>query len=123
MKQVIFLLTLATAFGFYAGMAMASEPVMAQKMAENQVQQQQQIYGSQLMTQQERMEFRAKMRAAKTAEERQKIREEHHAQMQERAKEKGVTLPDVAPGQGMMRDSGMGQGMGPGMGMGRGGGK
>ena len=78
----------------------------------------QDIYGSQLMTMQERNEHRAKMRAAKTAEERERIRAEHHEQMKVRAKERGVTLPDAPP-------AGRGPGMGPGGGgggMGSGGG-
>jgi hypothetical protein len=71
-----------------------------------------QIYGSQLMTQQERNEYRARMRAAKTVQEREQIRNEHHERMKERAKERGVTLPDTPPPRGM------GGGMGPGGGMG-----
>ena len=74
------------------------------------------IYGSQMMTNQERMEQRTKMNAAKTAQEREQVRLEHHEQMQLRAKERGVTLPDTPPAQG----SGMRQGMGPGGGMGGG---
>lgn len=61
---------------------------------------QERIYGSQLMTQQERNEYRARMRAAKTAEERERIRAEHHAAMQARAKERGVTLPEEPPARG-----------------------
>jgi len=68
--------------------------------------QDEQIYGSQLMTQQERIEYRTKMRAAKTAQEREQIRNEYHEQLKERAKESGVTLPDEPPGRG--------GGMGPG---------
>jgi len=83
----------------------------------------QDIYGSQLMTQQERNEYRNRMRAAKTAQERERIRNEHHEQMQVRAKERGVTLPDAPPAN---RGPGMGPGgggMGPGGGgMGPGGG-
>jgi len=75
----------------------------------------QDIYGSQLMTVQERAEHRNKMRAAKTAEERERIRAEHHEQMKVRAKERGVTLPDVPP-------AGRGPGAGPGPGPGPGGG-
>ncbi len=76
-----------------------------------------QIYGSQLMTQQERNEYRTRMRAAKTAEEREQIRKEHHEQMKTRAKEKGVTLPDEPPARGMGGGMGPGGGgMGPGMG-------
>ena len=75
-----------------------------------------QVYGSQLMTQQERMEHRAKMQSFKTMEERHRYRMEHHEKMQERAKQQGVTLPD-AP---MPRNKGMGNGPGGGMGGGRG---
>lgn len=74
------------------------------------------IYGSQLMTNQERMEHRTKMNAAKTAQEREQVRMEHHEQMQLRAKERGMTLPDTPPARG----AGMRQGMGPGGGMGAG---
>lgn len=81
----------------------------------------QQIYGSQLMTPQERDAHRAKMRAAKTYEEQQRIRAEHHKQMQARAKERGVTLPD-APPPGRGPGTGAGPGPGPGGGMGPGGG-
>lgn len=74
-----------------------------------------QIYGSQLMTQQEQMRYREQMRNAKTAQEREQIRARHHAEMQARARQRGVTLPDEAP---VDRGSGMGHGMG-GAGMGR----
>lgn len=57
----------------------------------------QQIYGSRLMTEQERAEYRAKMQAAASAEERERIRREHHALMEERARERGLTLPDDPP--------------------------
>ncbi|OYV40985.1 MAG: hypothetical protein B7Z83_00375, partial [Thiomonas sp. 20-64-5] len=59
-----------------------------------QTQKQETIYGSQLMTQKERREYRLQMREAKTAEQREHLRAEHHKQMQERAKERGVKLPD-----------------------------
>lgn len=59
-----------------------------------------QIYGSQLMTRQERAEYRARMRSLKTREERESFRAEHHKKMQERAKEMGKTIPDVPPAQG-----------------------
>lgn len=72
----------------------------------------QQVYGSQLMTQQERAAYRSKMRAAKTAEDKMRVRAEHHEQMQKRAQEQGLTLPDTPPE--------VGGGMGPGGGMGMG---
>nr|WP_321270038.1 hypothetical protein [uncultured Tolumonas sp.] len=66
------------------------------------------IFGYQLMTPSERTEYRAKMLNAKTPEERQKIRIEHHNLMLERAKAKGVTLPETP----MMNNQGQGKGMG-----------
>ena len=82
--------------------------------AQTQTQTQETIYGSQLMTQKERREYRLKMREAKTVEQREQIRAEHHKLMQERAKERGVKLPDVPPAQGMHQGIGPGGGMGPG---------
>jgi hypothetical protein len=55
------------------------------------------IYGYQLMTPQERNEYRNRMRAATTQQERERIRAEHHAQMQGRAQERGITLPAEPP--------------------------
>lgn len=85
--------------------------------------QDQPVYGSQLMTEQERAEYQARMRAATTEQEREQIRLEHHAQMQERAKQQGVTLPDEPPAMGMggqRMGPGQGGGMGTGSGMGGG---
>jgi hypothetical protein len=76
-----------------------------------------QVYGWQIMTQQERNEYRSHMRSLKTVEERERYRMEHHKMMQERAKERGVSLPEMpGPRKGM----GPGSGMGPGNGMGPG---
>ena len=74
------------------------------------------IYGYRMMTPEERDTYREKMRSARSAEERQAIRDEHHAAMVDRAKERGVTLPDRPTGAGPH-----GPGMGPGQGMGPGG--
>lgn len=85
-----------------------------QVQAQGEMQQEEMVYGSQLMTPEERAEYRARMRAATTAEEREKIRREHHGRMQERAKSMGVTLPDAPPERGMQRGMGPGQGQGMG---------
>ena len=77
------------------------------------------IYGNQLMTQQERMEYRNQMRTLKTQEERNSFRIEHHKRMQERAKDKGLTLPDTPPERGAGMGPGAGGGMGGGGGRGR----
>jgi hypothetical protein len=63
------------------------------------------------------------MRAARSAQERETLRAEHHKAMQERARARGVTLPDQPPaGAGPGRGKGKRTGMGPGAGMGPGGG-
>lgn len=92
------------------------------------------IYGQQLMTEQERAEHREQMRNLRTEQEREAFRQEHHERMQQRAEERGVTLPDE-PGQrgkgmnqsqqkkGMGQGKGMGHEKGRGMDQGMGGGK
>ena len=49
--------------------------------------------GQQLLTPEEHSAFQEKMRNAKTPEERQKLVEANRTEMQKRAKEKGITLP------------------------------
>jgi hypothetical protein len=78
----------------------------------------QDIYGSQLMTAQERDQYRQRMLAAKTEQEREQIRLEHHQKMTARAKERGITLPAQPPAGGAA--GGMGPGSGPGFGAGGG---
>jgi hypothetical protein len=83
------------------------------------------IFGHELMTAKERNDFRARMRSAKTAQERDQIRAEHHEQMMARAKERGVKIPDAPPpGRGPGSGAGPGPaggGAGPGGGAGGGG--
>ncbi|MGB7540880.1 MAG: hypothetical protein WBM28_02550 [Burkholderiales bacterium] len=50
--------------------------------------------GQQLMTPEEQTALQEKMRNAKTPEERQKLAETTRAEMQKRAQEKGVALPE-----------------------------
>jgi hypothetical protein len=60
--------------------------------------------GQQLMTPEEQQAFVEKMRSAKTPEERQQLAAANHAEMEKRAKEKGVTLPQPhghGPGAGV----------------------
>ncbi len=68
-------------------------------------------YGRPLMSDQEMQEYSARMRSAKTEEERERIRTEHHQQMEVRAKERGVT-PPASPARGMGRNPRMGNGQG-----------
>jgi hypothetical protein len=130
-KRTLTLSAFAAVFSLSAAYVVAAD----QPQGGQQEQVQQQVYGSQLMTPQERAEYRAKMRSLKTPEEREAFRQEHHRLMQERAGERGLTLPDIPPargggmgpgggmmgpgGGGMMGPGGGGGMMGPGGGMGR----
>jgi len=106
-----FLAVLATTSGMWSGSAQAQDPVQAQT----------QIYGSQLMTNTERTEYQSKMRTLKTDKERDAFRLDHHENMKVRAAEKGVTLPNTPQGAGSKVDSGFGGGPGSGSGAGQGG--
>lgn len=116
MKTTKLIMTaIALAMGLAAGTGYAADPA---PIPNKEV-----IYGSQLMTAQERVVFRDRLRAARTAEEREQIRLEHHKAMQERAQGLGKTLPDMPPAMGGGMGPG-GGGMGPGAGgMGGGGGR
>ena len=56
---------------------------------------QQNTYGWQLMTQQERTEHQAKLRGFTEYAACKEYVDEHHKQMEERAKEKGITTPMI----------------------------
>ena len=112
LKKTLLVSAMASGLMFVVGPGFAAE-VTTQKQA------QEQVYGSQLMTAQERIEYQAKMRTAKSVEAREKIRAEHHEAMQVRAKEKGVILSDEPPARGMGPGTGVGGGMGPGGGRSR----
>ena len=96
-----------------AGFSIAAET--AQTRDQYQLQERD-MYGWELMTPNERAEYRKKMQNMHTQGERDQYRIEHHEQMQERARERGVDLHDMPQG-------GHGSGMGSGMGGGMGGGK
>ncbi|MCF6203698.1 MAG: hypothetical protein L3J59_08525 [Methylococcaceae bacterium] len=107
----------STIMVFSSNLALAADS--DNPLKRDKVQTQKQVYGIQLMTEQERIENRSKMRAAKTAEERELIRSENHNRMKERAKQQGVTLTDEPPirggGKGFrknMNSKGMGVGRG-----------
>jgi hypothetical protein len=112
MKKILLVSPLLFVLIMTASVTKAADEVQVQKRMETQ----QQVYGYQLMTNEERMEMRNKMTTAKTAEERERIQAEHHERMKIRAKEQGVTLPD----QPMMKGGAMGKGTGMGAGAGSG---
>jgi hypothetical protein len=106
--------SLVSALGLPMSVALAQTPAPTPSKTEAQ----ERVYGSQLMTVQERNEYRQRMRELKTQTERMQFRTEHHARMQERAKERGLTLPDAPPaqGQGAGPRDGSRPGMAPGAG-------
>lgn len=113
MKRLVY----AVLFGLLTpGVALAAEEKKpAPEKKQEQVKKQEEvIYGRQLMTQKEMNEYRAKMRTAKTADEREKLRKAHHDKMAARAKERGVKIPDEPPARGPGMGPGPGKGMGPG---------
>lgn len=97
-------LLLTPSFALAANQANEQERIQAQE--------QEHIYGSQMMTERERNEYRARMQAAKTNEEREQIRMEHHERIRERAKSQGLTMPDTPPPRGGAMGGGMGGGKG-----------
>lgn len=124
-KQALIATVAAGILSLVAGVAPATDQ---ERVRENvrekvrtEVKEQERVYGSQLMTKKERAEYLARMRAAKTEQEREQLRKEHHERMKERARERGITLPDEPPVPGGgMGPAGMGA---PGKGMGPGGGR
>ncbi len=78
------------------------------------------IVGYGMMNNDERNDYRKRMREARSEQERQAIRNEHRKLMEARAKERGTTLP--GPRGAGMGPGGQGKGYGPeGKGMGPGG--
>ena len=114
--------TSVSALAILAIFATTSSLWFGAAQAQDQVQTQVQIYGSQLMTSAERTEYQSKMRTLKTDKERDAFRLDHHDKMKVRATEKGVTLPNSPPdgGAGPKANSGIGAGIGSGMGAGQG---
>jgi hypothetical protein len=112
---------LAVAAAMAAAMLMMMATLFA---AEQSTPKSEPIYGYRMMSDQERNEYRERMRSARSGQERQAIRDEHRKLMEVRAKERGVTLPGPrgprAGGPGP-RGGGPGAAMGPGAGMGPGG--
>ena len=72
------------------------------------------IYGYQLMTPRERVDYMMRLHTARTFEERERLRRDHHRLMQNRAMKRRIMLPDMGPGEeyrpggGMMPGGGRG---------------
>ncbi|SNC75294.1 hypothetical protein SAMN04487881_2823 [Marinobacter sp. es.048] len=94
--------------------SLASMPVAAQS--------DDQVFGRELMTQQELQEHRTTMRNLNTDAERAQYRQLHHERMMQRARERGVELKKgMGKGQGMGQKNGQGMGQKNGQGTGGGG--
>ena len=109
-SKLTLLAVLAAASGTWSGVVLAQDQVQAQT----------QIYGSQLMSSAERIEYQSKMRSLKTDIERDAFRLDHHYKMKVRAAEKGIILPAVAPSAGAGLGPKKGTGLGAGAGAGQG---
>jgi hypothetical protein len=115
MKRLLMGSALAVSSFLAAGSAWPAESSAAR--SDPKAQEHEPIFGGRMMTQEERAEYHARMRAAKTVAERRKVRKEQHDAMVARAKERGVSIPDdpTARGPGMGAAGGMGSsGMGSG---------
>lgn len=55
---------------------------------------QDEIFGSEMMTEQERMRYQEQIQSATSEEQRAQIRAKHREQMQQRAKERGIDLDE-----------------------------
>ena len=99
LKNTLLMSTLAATLFLSNGLAVAAES--------------QQVYGSPLMTQQEMFEFHNRMRNARTPQESEQIRNQHHQLMQSRAKAQGFSIPDIPPTNDACRNMAPGC-MGPG---------
>jgi hypothetical protein len=96
------LIVAASLSGMGLGIAMAQDQLKTQDQLRTQDmdkdqdrlrdQDRQYIFGYELMTDQERNAHRERMLAAKTLQERDRIRAEHRVQMEARAKERGVPI-------------------------------
>ena len=84
----------------FAMIASASALLTTGLHAQDQTRDQVRVFGSQLMTETELSAYQSKMRTLKTSKEKEAYRLEHHALMQQRATEKGITLPSTPTGPG-----------------------
>jgi hypothetical protein len=80
-----------------SGQAQQGKREQVQQRTQERVQKREIIPGSELMTSQEREQYRQRMAAAKSDEERDRLRAEHYKAMDERARLRGLRLADPPP--------------------------
>jgi uncharacterized membrane protein YgcG len=117
-RRPIRLLMHATCATLVAASAVAQTPQSETVQMQPRTQTQERIYGSELMSEQERNEYRKRMSETKTEQEREQLRKEQHERMNDRAKQRGMTLPDEprAMSQGQTPRQSQGSGLSPGAG-------
>lgn len=78
------------------GVTLGQPPSRARVISQERTRQEErsEVYGYSLMTQQEVNRYFERLRSAPNARQREQIRAEHRRQMQGRARERGVKLPD-----------------------------
>ncbi len=68
--------------------------LQTQDQVRDRIHQDQEIFGGQMMTEQERLQYRERIEKAGSEGERERIRAEHKEQMMQRARERGVKLDE-----------------------------
>jgi len=86
---------LAAALASASSLAAADEATAKREATRQQMQGS--AFGPQLLSEEEQAGYRARIRAAKTPQEAEAVREQHYQLMKARAREKGVALPDKRP--------------------------
>lgn len=100
---------LMTAVAWMAASATAQQQAPERATATQQTQSQR-MYGSELLSEQERNAYRTQMNAANSEQERERIRSEHRELVQRRANERGVDATGMAYGPGPGAGPGKGSG-------------
>lgn len=100
-RMTIAVIVVGLSLAILIGPALAQQPRGDQVREQERLRDDAPIYGSQMMTDRERNEYREKMRNAKTLKEQETIRSQHHDQMKERGKSRGMMLPDEPPARGL----------------------
>ncbi len=104
LKQNLKIIVFAASIGLMNGGVFASEHAYSEPHAIQNMEGTH-LIGGHLMTDDERREHQQKMNNARTPEEREQILRENHQKMEARAKERGVPLRKMPPGQQDMMDN------------------
>jgi hypothetical protein len=114
LKKITYMLAISFLLAGLSGFAIAQENPKNTNGPLVTLEDLQDIYGWQIMTELERVQLRTDMLNVKTDEELRKICREHRRKMQLRALEMGVTLPEKPVRS--LKKTGMGEGPGPSLG-------